>query len=327
MAHTSMDETTDGAFIRKDSAFRSWVRASPKAKDEYPAEAGRYHLYVAYACPWASRCLFVRKIKGLEDVISLSIVGSVFQKTSDDPNDKHKGWVFLTSEEEAGCIPDTIMHSRTVRELYEKCNDKLGKYTVPVLFDKKTKMIVNNESSEIIRMFNSEFNAFAKHPEIDLYPEDKRELIDKTNEWVYHNINNGVYKAGFAQKQKPYDQAVEAVFAHLDKAERILSTQRYLCSNDAITEADIRLFVTIVRFDEVYHGHFKCNKKRISDYQNLTNYMREIYQMEGVAETVNMDHIKSHYHRSHPSINPFGIVPIGPNVLSTLTLPHNRSSL
>ena len=328
VAHTAMDETSkSGAFVRTESVFRKWVRASPQGPNDFPAEQGRYHLYVSYACPWASRCLFVRSVKGLEDVISLSVVGSVFQKTSKDPKDLHKGWTFLSADEEAGCIPDDVMNAKTVRELYEKCNDTLGKYTVPILFDKKTKMIVNNESAEIIRMFNQEFNAFAKNPTLDLYPEDLREEIDKVNTWVYPNINNGVYRAGFAQKQEPYDEAVKAVFEHLDKAEAILAKQRYIASKDRLTEADIRFFVTIVRFDEVYHGHFKCNKKTLSEYVNITNYLRELYQMEGVAKTVNMDHIKSHYHRSHPTINPFGIVPAGPSVLKSLALPHNRDSI
>ena len=328
VAHTAMDETSkSGEFVRTASVFRNWVRATPKSSEDYPAEAGRYHLYVSYACPWASRCLFVRSLKGLEDVISLSVVGSVFEKTSSNPKDLHKGWTFLTAEQEAGCIPDEVMNAKTIRELYEMCNDTLGKYTVPVLFDKKTKMIVNNESAEIIRMFNVEFNAFAKNPSLDLYPEGLRKEIDAVNDWVYPNINNGVYKAGFAQKQQPYDEAVDGVFKHLDKAEEILSKQRYIASKDTLTEADVRFFVTIVRFDEVYHGHFKCNKKRLSDYTNISNYLRELYQMPGVAETVNMEHIKSHYHRSHPSINPFGIVPAGPSVLESLKLPHNRDSL
>eukprot|EP00511_Aplanochytrium_stocchinoi_P008453 CAMPEP_0204857370 /NCGR_PEP_ID=MMETSP1347-20130617/20634_1 /ASSEMBLY_ACC=CAM_ASM_000690 /TAXON_ID=215587 /ORGANISM="Aplanochytrium stocchinoi, Strain GSBS06" /LENGTH=342 /DNA_ID=CAMNT_0052004747 /DNA_START=192 /DNA_END=1220 /DNA_ORIENTATION=- len=326
-AHTAMDEVShDGTFVRTETVFRNKI--SNEQGSKFPAEKGRYHLYVSYACPWASRCLAVRALKGLEDVISLSVVSAVFAKTKpEDEADTHKGWVFVRKDEEADAIPDTVMGAKTIRELYELNNDTLGKYTVPILFDKKQKVIVNNESAEIIRILNCEFNGYAKNPDVDLYPEALRKKIDETNEWVYPHINNGVYRCGFAQKQKAYDIAVKGLFEHLEKAEKILSDQRYLTSNTQITEADIRFFVTIVRFDEVYHGHFKCNKKKISDYPAITGHMREIYQLPGMAETVNMTHIKEHYHRSHPTINPFGIVPIGPNVLETLSFPHGRDKM
>eukprot|EP00510_Aplanochytrium_minuta_P009634 CAMPEP_0184058860 /NCGR_PEP_ID=MMETSP0956-20121227/9585_1 /TAXON_ID=627963 /ORGANISM="Aplanochytrium sp, Strain PBS07" /LENGTH=335 /DNA_ID=CAMNT_0026354079 /DNA_START=80 /DNA_END=1087 /DNA_ORIENTATION=+ len=323
-AHTAMDEVQNGAFVRTETTYRNKISKNQGA--EFPPEKDRYHLYVSYACPWASRCLTVRALKGLEDVISLSVVSAVFKKTKpEDEKDTHKGWVFVDEKEEKGAIPDPLNQAKTVREIYENNNDTLGKYTVPILFDKKKNVIVNNESAEIIRMFNDEFNDFAKNPTLDLHPEGLWEEIEEVNSWVYPtNINNGVYKCGFATGQEAYDTAVNALFEHMDKAEKLLSSQRYLCSNTQITEADIRLFVTLVRFDEVYHGHFKCNKRLLSSYPNLLGHTREIYQLEGVSDTVNMDHIKNHYHRSHPTINPYGIVPAGPNVLKSMQVPHGR---
>ena len=316
-------ETVKGSYVRADSTLRNWIKNDPKA--EFPAEKGRYHLYVSYACPWASRALAVRKLKGLEDIISLSVTAAVFEKTKESKLDGHYGWVFKKEGEERDVIPDTINGVKTIRELYEKFSggNYEGRFTVPVLFDKKTKRIVNNESSEIIRMLNSEFNAFAKNPNLDLYPENLREKIDEVNEWIYHDINNGVYKSGFATTQQAYDKAVNQLFESLDRAEQILSKSRYLVSNDQYTEADIRFFVTLIRFDAVYVQHFKCNKYKISDYPNLENYTREIYQIPGISETVNFWHIKNHYCRSHSGINPYGIVPLGPIV--DYTLPHNRA--
>jgi putative glutathione S-transferase len=320
-AFTAMDEVKGGAFVRSESIFRQWVKADGSTK--FAPEKDRYHLYVSYACPWASRCLLVRAFFGLEDVISLSVVGSKMEKTSPDPEDKHHGWHFKTPEEEEGCIPDPIHNFKTIRDLYVHYKDSHGKYTVPILFDKKLDCIVNNESAEIIRMFNKEFKGLAtKNKDYDLYPDELVEDIEKANSWVYPQINNGVYRAGFAQKQEPYDSAVNEVFSGLDKAEEVLSKQRYI-GGKVFTEADVRLFVTLIRFDEVYVQHFKCLKKRIADYPNLSNYVLDIYQMEGVASSVNMLHIRHHYYRSHPTINKFAIVPIA--VGEDLNRPHDRA--
>jgi len=316
-----MDEVKDGAFRRTASVFRNWVKAD--GSSDFPPESGRYHLYVSYACPWASRTLFVRAIKGLEDVIGLTVVHPVFERTSTE--DQHRGWMFKVDPLFPECTEDPILGAKSVRELYEKSDDTLGKYTVPILFDKTTRRIVSNESSEIIRMFSTEFDALSSRPGWNLYPTELQSVIDDTNDWVYNAINNGVYRAGFAQKQEPYDLAVAEVFAGLDRAEEVLSHQRYIASHTCFTEADVRLFVTLVRFDEVYVGHFKCNKKRLEDYPNLINYVRELYQIRGVSSSVNMAHIKHHYHRSHPTINPFGIVPVGPGV--SFAAPHNRNRL
>eukprot|EP01134_Creolimax_fragrantissima_P005597 CFRG5597T1 len=311
-AHTALDEQKHGEFIRTDAGFRKWIKAD--GSTPFTPESNRYHLYVSYACPWASRCMAVCALKGLEKHISFSVVHPVWEETRPgDPEDDHRGWMFKLEEEFAGNIPDTLNNAKSIRDLYELANDTLHKYSVPVLWDKKTASIVSNESSEIIRMFNNEFNEICERPEIDLYPEALRKDIDSVNEWVYPMLNNGVYRSGFASKQEPYEAAVTEVFQALDRIEGILSKQRYI-AGDQITEADIRLFVTLVRFDEVYVGHFKCNKARLADYPNTENYTRDIYQTQGISGTVNMAHIKHHYHRSHPSINPYGIVPVGPGV-------------
>ncbi|OAY83876.1 Glutathionyl-hydroquinone reductase YqjG [Ananas comosus] len=226
------------------------------------------------------------------------------------------------SAEEPGADPDPLNSAKSIRALYELASSNYsGKYTVPVLWDKKLKTIVNNESAEIIRMLNTEFNDIAENAGLDLYPADLQHLIDEVNEWVYDAINNGVYKCGFAKKQGPYDEAVEKLYQALDRCEEILSKQRYICGN-ALTEADIRLFVTLIRFDEVYAVHFKCNKRLLREYPNLFNYIKDIYQIPGMSATVNMEHIKKHYYGSHPSINPYGIIPAGPNI--DYSSPHDR---
>lgn len=329
---TALDEDNKGAFVRKDAAFRNWISED---SDRFKPESGRYHLYVSYACPWACRTLMFRKLKGLEDHIGLSIVHPTWQKTSD--KDEHTGWVFVNENDAplANCqgfgsfpckdvIPDTVNNCKTIRQLYELSNDKDGKYSVPVLWDKKEKCIVSNESADIIRMFNSNFNKISSKPELDLYPEALRAKINETNDWVYNGINNGVYKCGFAKSQEAYDNAVKNLFEAMDKAEDILSKSRYLVGNQ-LTEADLRCFVTLIRFDECYVGYFKCNKKRLVDYPNLLNYTREIYQYPGIAETVNMYHIKTHYHTSHPVLNYYAIVPAGPNFIATVQEPHDRN--
>ena len=303
----------DGEFVRAVSGFRNWVtpngEAGPTGEDGFIAEPGRYHLYVSYACPWAHRTLIFRALKKLEDVISVSVVHPIMPQES---------WVF---GEYPGSTEDHLYGLEHMYELYYKADPNFdGLVTVPVLWDKKRETIVNNESSEIIRMLNSSFDAFGD-ASLDLYPEALREEIDAINEVVYHNVNNGVYRTGFARSQGAYERAFGQLFDTLDELEARLSKQRYLVG-DQITEADWRLFTTLVRFDPVYHGHFKTNRKRITDYPNLWAYTRELYQVPGVAETVNMDHIKTHYYASHTWINPSRIVPLGPEI--DFNEPHGR---
>ncbi|XP_077979727.1 glutathionyl-hydroquinone reductase YqjG-like isoform X2 [Glandiceps talaboti] len=304
-----------GEYIRKQASFRQNVTAD--GSSGFKAEANRYHLYVSYACPWAHRTLISRKLKGLEDVISFTVVDWLLGDG---------GWNF--TDKKPGCTLDPINGAKFLKEIYLKANpDYAGNITVPVLWDKTKKTIVNNESSEIIRMFNNEFNEFCatdEHRKVDLYPKELREKIDEVNDWVYPNINNGVYRAGFARSQEAYDVAVRDVFTHLDKVNDILEKSRYL-TGDQMTEADVRLFTTLIRFDPVYVGHFKCNKKRIMDYPTIWGYVRDIYQTSCVAETVNQEHIQKHYQQSHIQINPFGIVAIGPEL--DYNAPHDRDKV
>jgi len=300
-------ESTGGKFVRAASAFRDRVVAD--GSSGFRAEPGRYHLYVSLACPWASRALIFRKLKGLEEVIGLSIV---------DPHMGKNGWGFSDGP---GCIPDTVNGARYLYEIYTRAKpDYTGRVTVPVLWDKQRQTIVNNESSDIIRMLNDAFDEFG-NPDLDFYPESLRGDIDAVNEVVYDNVNNGVYKAGFATTQEAYEQAFDALFATLDDLDERLGRSRYLVG-DRITEADWRLFTTLVRFDPVYYGHFKCNLRRLIDYPNLWPYTRDLYQVPGVAETVDFDHIKQHYYGSHETINPTGIVPKGPEI--DFEAPHGR---
>ncbi len=297
-----------GAFRRAQTQFRDWVSAD--GATGFKAEPGRYHLYVSLACPWAHRTLIFRALKGLEDAISLSVV---------DPFMGDGGWEFSERE---GCIPDPVNGARYLREIYTSAKpDYTGRVSVPALWDSERETIVNNESPEIIRMFNTAFDAFAANGAPDFYPAEPRAEIDEINALVYETLNNGVYRSGFATRQEPHDEAVGALFATLDRLEERLAGQRYLCGA-RLTEADWRLFTTLVRFDAVYHGHFKCNLRRLVDYPNLWAYTRDLYQMRGVAETVNMDHIKRHYYISHESINPTRIVPRGPII--DFTEPHDR---
>jgi putative glutathione S-transferase len=299
----------DGAFLRHESSFRAWCSADSGA--EFPAEAGRYHLYVSYACPWAHRTLIVRKLKGLDQAISVDVV---------DPILSQRGWSFSTDVE--GATGDRINGFNELREAYRATNPSYeGAITVPVFWDKNNKKIVNNESSEIIRFLNSEFQSFAEHPELDLYPDHLRGQIDELNDWIYPTINNGVYRCGFAKTQAAYSAAFKELFEAMERVEGILSKQRFL-AGDRLTEADLRLFTTLVRFDAVYETHFKTNLHRLVDYPAMWGFARDIYQMPGVAETVNMAHIKRHYYESHRHINPFGIVPDGPKV--DFDLPHDR---
>ncbi|XP_047081542.1 glutathionyl-hydroquinone reductase YqjG-like [Lolium rigidum] len=323
MARSALDEVTDsGAFDRSPSTFRSFVSRDSSAP--FPAVAGRYHLYVSYACPWASRCLAYLKLKGLDSAIGFTSVKPIFGRTKE--SDDHLGWVFpAATDEEPGAEPDPFNGAKTVRELYEIASTKYtGKPTVPLLWDKQLKTVVNNESSEIIRMLNNEFNEIAENPGLDLNPAHLQASIDEINDLVYDAINNGVYKCGFAKKQSPYDEAVTNLYNALDKCEEILTKQRFMCGNQ-LTEADVRLFVTLIRFDEVYAVHFKCNKKLIREYPNLFNYTKDIYQIPGMSSTVNMEHIRKHYYGSHPSINPYGIIPAGPSI--DYNAPHDREKL
>jgi putative glutathione S-transferase len=292
-----------GRFIRQASKFHNWITSDgspgPTGEGGFKAEAGRYHLYISLACPWAHRTLIFRALKQLENEISLSIV---------DPIMGADGWVFSSAP---GSIPDTAEGKSRLSEIYQLTNPKYtGRVTVPVLWDKRDRMIVNNESSEIIRMLNSAFDAFTAN-RTDYYPKALQLAIDEVNTLVYENVNNGVYRAGFATSQEAYEEAFENLFATLAQLEDTLSRQRYLVGS-RMTEADWRLFTTLVRFDAVYYSHFKCNLRRILDYPNLSNYLRDLFQVHGVAETVNLDHIKRHYYGSHRRLNPSGIVPVGP---------------
>lgn len=299
------DEQRSGRFVRQDSDFREWVTADGSSR--FPAAPGRYHLYVAKACPWASRTLILLKLKGLEDVISVSYA---------HPFRDARGWAFPGGE-----FTDDLHGWDFLEEGYRQSRPAFeGRVTVPVLWDKETGTIVNNESADIIRMLNSAFDEWGD-ASVDLYPEDLRELIDRINERVYDTVNNGVYKAGFATTQDAYREAFAELFATLDALDERLGHHRYL-TGERITEADWRLFVTLVRFDSVYVGHFKCNLQRIADYRNLSGYLRELYQWPGVAETVDLAQIKLHYYGTHPSINPTGIVPEGPAL--DLDEPHGR---
>jgi glutathionyl-hydroquinone reductase len=305
--------TQSGQFVRKPTVFHNYVTADgspgPTGKGGFPAERGRYHLYVSLACPWAHRTLIFRKLKKLDEVVSVSVTVPLSGKT---------GWKFGS---EPGATLDTVNGKSTVAEIYVLGDPHYsGRASVPVLWDKKRGVVVNNESSEIIRMLNSAFDAFTD-VRSDYYPAALRAEIDRINDLVYATVNNGVYRAGFATAQAAYEEAARAVFATFDELEARLSRQRYLIGAQ-ITEADWRLFTTLVRFDTVYYSHFKCNLRRIVDYPNLSNYLRELYQVAGVAETVNLDHIKRHYYGSHRNVNPTGIVPLGP--LIDFTLPHDR---
>lgn len=301
-----------GEFIREDSQFHGWLHAPnasiPSGRRAFPAESGRYHLFVSLACPWAHRTLIFRKLKGLESHIGVTVV---------EPHMLSNGWEFAQGG-------DDLYGFSYLYQLYLKANpDYTGRVTVPVLWDKQEETVVNNESSEIIRFFNEAFNDLTED-EQDFYPEHLRVAIDRINDKVYHNINNGVYRCGFATTQPAYEKAYVTLFDTLDEVESILGRQRYL-AGDQITEADWRLFTTLVRFDAVYYGHFKTNRHRIADFPHLANYLRELYQYPGIAETVDFSHIKEHYYYSHDTINPTRIVPVGPQL--NLERPHNRASL
>ena len=307
-------EAADGRFIRQDSEFRNWITpdgsAGPSGSGGFEAEAGRYHLYICYACPWAHRTLIFRKLKGLENIISYS---------ASLPINIKEGWDF--SEDNP---PENVKKIKFLHELYTRADPTYtGKVTVPTLWDRQKNTIVNNESSEIIRMFNSSFNKLgATGP--DYYPTELRSEIDEINERIYNTFNNGVYRSGFASTQEAYEESVVRLFDTLDYLEKRLSGQRYLVGNQ-LTEADWRLFPTLIRFDAVYFGHFKCNIRRIVDYPNLYAYTRELYQIPGIANTVKLDQYKSHYYASHLNINPTAIIPVGPDL--DFSSPHGRGNV
>ena len=313
------EQTKSGEFQRQPDAFRKWV--SNDGSTSYPAAADRYHLYVSLACPWASRTVIFRKLKGLEGAIGMTIV---------DPIRDEEGWAF---RDQSGKIPpgvpfestDSINGFQFLSEAYKATNpDYDERVTVPVLWDKQTKKIVNNCEDDICRMFNDRFNDFAPNKDVDFFPQEIENEHAKLSSFLHDNVNNGVYKAGFATRQRPYEIACRKLFEALDDLEERLSKSRYLFGN-RIVEADWRLFCTLIRFDVVYHGHFKCNLRRIIDYPNLQGYLMDLYQQPGITDTVNFDHIKRHYYMTHTQINPTRIVPIGP--VLDLGKPHNRERL
>src|SRR5688572_16453096 len=309
-------KASKGRFVRSEAQFRNWVTADgsagPSGRGGFRAEPGRYHLYVAYACPWAHRTLIMRKLKGLESSIGISAVNSYMGE---------QGWTFAPGPE---TIADSVNRVEKLYELYTLADPKYsGRATIPILWDKHERTIVSNESAEIIRMLNSAFDEVGANHN-DYYPEELRAEIDELNAFIYPNVNNGVYRAGFATAQEAYEEAATGLFAALERLEGRLATRRYL-TGARFTEADIRLFTTLIRFDPVYHGHFKCNRRRIVDYPNLWGFVRDVYQTGGIAETVHIDFIKRHYYGSHPNLNPPRIVPIGPDL--NYETPHGRERL
>ena len=310
------DTSKDGRFQRENAQRRNWITADgapgPSGEGGFRAEAGRYHLYVSLACPWAHRTLIYRQLKGLSELIDVSAVSWLMRE---------QGWTFDTETGSSGDALDGLqfLHQRYTRDDAQYT----GRVTVPLLWDKQQQRIVSNESAEIIRMFNSAFDGITGN-DLDLYPEALRGEIDELNARIYPAVNNGVYRAGFATTQEAYEEAFGTLFDELDRLEQLLGKQRYL-TGEHLTEADIRLFTTLIRFDAVYHGHFKCNLRRLADYPNLSGWLRELYQLPGVAQTVDFQHIKHHYYASHRTINPTGIVPLGPQ--QSFDGPHGREHL
>lgn len=304
------EQSSEGAFKRQGDAFREWV--TEDGSSGFPAARGRYHLYVSWACPWAHRTIIVRKLKRLEDVIGMTVV---------DPIRDDRGWAFRDGP---GHSTDPIKGFQFLSAAYQASDPAYrGRVTVPVLWDRETRHIVSNSDDDIMRMLNTAFNQFTESA-VDLYPVELRQKIDQLNDAIYEQVNDGVYRAGFATSQSAYEQAVRRLFETLDELELRLARQRYLFGRSPV-ETDWRLFVTLIRFDAVYHGHFKCNIRRLVDFPNLFGYLKDLYQYDGVAETVNMDHIKRHYYITHDDINPTGIVPLGPN--QDLRSPHGREHL
>jgi putative glutathione S-transferase len=309
-------KASQGRFVRTEAQFRNWItrdgRPGPTGEGGFPAERGRYHLYVSLACPWAHRVLIYRKLKGLEELLPLSAVNLYMGA---------EGWTF---EPGLSVIPDSVNGAKRLYEIYTIADPRYsGRVTIPFIWDKERRTIVSNESADIIRMLNDAFDELTGN-RADFYPAEHREEIDELNAFIYPNVNNGVYRAGFATTQEAYEEAATAVFAALDELEARLATRRYL-TGARVTEADWRFFTTLVRFDAVYFGHFKCNRRRIVDYPNLWPYVRDLYQTPGVAETVNIEYYKRHYYGSHTTINPYLIIPIGPEI--DFAAPHDRARL
>ena len=307
---------SEGRFVRENARFRHWITpdgsAGPEGDGGFAAEPGRYHLYVSLACPWAHRTLIVRALKGLESLIDVSVVSPIMLD---------KGWTYNATE---GSTGDQVNNHDYHYQVYTTAQPGYsGRVTVPVLWDKQQQCIVNNESSEIIRMFNHAFNGITDNQR-DFYPVALRAQIDRWNDRIYPAVNNGVYRAGFATTQQAYEEAYHELFRELDHIDQHLADNRYLLG-ETLTEADIRLFTTLIRFDAVYHGHFKCNRQRLEDFVNIPAYVRDIYQLDGVADTVDFDHIKTHYYASHHTINPTGVVPLGPDI--DFTRAHGRERL
>jgi putative glutathione S-transferase len=310
-------KSSNGKFVRTEAQYRHWITrdgsAGPTGDAGFRAEPGRYHLYVSLACPWAHRTLIVRALKGLQDQISFDVVHPLMLE---------HGWTF--DSDFSAATGDRVNQKQFMHQIYTLCeSDYTGRVTVPVLWDKQNQTIVSNESSEIIRMLNTGFNEIGA-TDLDLCPQSLQSEIDHWNQFIYEPVNNGVYKAGFATTQAAYDEAVVKLFEHLDRLEERLTSRRYLVG-EQLTETDIRLFTTLIRFDPVYVQHFKCDRRRIAEYPALANYLRDIYQLPGVAETCDLDHIRHHYYRSHPTINPHGIISYGPEF--DLMAPHGRESL
>ncbi len=310
-------KSSNGKFVRTEAQYRHWITrdgsAGPTGDAGFRAEPGRYHLYVSLACPWAHRTLIVRALKGLQDQISFDVVHPLMLE---------HGWTF--DSDFSAATGDRVNQKQFMHQIYTLCeSDYTGRVTVPVLWDKQNQTIVSNESSEIIRMLNTGFNEIGA-TDLDLCPQSLQSEIDHWNQFIYEPVNNGVYKAGFATTQAAYDEAVVNLFEHLDRLEERLTSRRYLVG-EQLTETDIRLFTTLIRFDPVYVQHFKCDRRRIAEYPALANYLRDIYQLPGVAETCDLDHIRHHYYRSHPTINPHGIISYGPEF--DLMAPHGRESL
>ena len=319
-AQFEKEQSDSGEFQRQEDAFREWISAD--GSTQYPAVTGRYHLYVSLACPWVSRTVIFRKLKGLEGVIGMTVV---------DPIRDEKGWAFRDPDkkwDDTEVIPpstDPVNGFHFLSEAYAATDPNFdGRVTVPVLWDKVTKKIVNNCEDDICRIFNDAFNAVAQNKDVDLFPKEIEDEHTKLSDFLYENVNNGVYKAGFATRQRPYEISCLKLFEALDELEARLSKSRYLFDK-RVVEADWRLFCTLIRFDVVYHGHFKCNIRRIIDYPNLQGYLMDLYQQPGIAETVNFDHIKRHYYMTHTEINPTRIVPIGPAL--DLAKPHGREEI
>lgn len=310
-------KSSNGKFVRTEAQYRHWITrdgsAGPTGDAGFRAEPGRYHLYVSLACPWAHRTLIVRALKGLQDQISFDVVHPLMLE---------HGWTF--DSDFSAATGDRVNQKQFMHQIYTLCeSDYTGRVTVPVLWDKQNQTIVSNESSEIIRMLNTGFNEIGA-TDLDLCPQSLQSEIDHWNQFIYEPVNNGVYKAGFATTQAAYDEAVVNLFEHLDRLEERLTSRRYLVG-EQLTETDIRLFTTLIRFDPVYVQHFKCDRRRIAEYPALANYLRDIFQLPGVAETCDLDHIRHHYYRSHPTINPHGIISYGPEF--DLMAPHGRESL